>query len=152
MLNHDHMILFWSIFLFILVILGIRKIYIWYRIIVELKLKTNRRRSKNQSNIIKNKEQIQSFEPKLINAYRTIENSTAKSYKPLRTYKGLKAYDPVDSVNDENVSLRKRPEKESIIGVATAAATAATMYLDTRRKKCCGNCCGSQAKRKSYKE
>jgi hypothetical protein len=46
---------------------------------------------------------------------------------------------------------------ESITGVAAAAATAATVYMDNRRRKpknCCGNCCGikqqPQQPRQSY--
>jgi hypothetical protein len=36
-------------------------------------------------------------------------------------------------------------QSNSLIGVATAAATAATIYMDHKRKNCCGKCCGKTA-------
>ena len=43
--------------------------------------------------------------------------------------------------------LKTSTSSDSIMGVATAAATAATVFLDRRRLKCCGKCCGKQNRR-----
>ena len=43
-----------------------------------------------------------------------------------------------------SAELKTCAGSESIMGVATAAATAATVFMDRRRHKCCGKCCGKR--------
>ncbi len=57
---------------------------------------------------------------------------------------------PINDFNNfRSAKLKASTSSDSIMGVATAAATAATVFMDRRRHRCCGKCCGKR-ERKEY--
>ena len=55
-----------------------------------------------------------------------------------------------DELNNNEPCVLESPSPDSIAGVAAAAATAATVFMDKRRSKCCGKCCGKKSKHNAF--
>ena len=59
---------------------------------------------------------------------------------------------PNDDLNNfrKKRLLKTSTSSDSIMGVATAAATAATVFMDRRRHRCCGKCCGKRDRKELF--